>query len=81
MFTKNKHLKILRYEDGKISIKLINLISNISKGTIGFFILIIGILIFLFGIKYQDTCLVTTIIGAIMFFIGLKMLFIQPKKY
>ena len=53
---------------------------NMSKGRIGWLMLIIGILIFLFGIKYTETCLITAIIGIIMFFIGLRMVFMKSEK-
>lgn len=35
---------------------------NMSKARIGILMLILGILIFLFGIKYTETCIITTII-------------------
>ena len=51
-----------------------------SKARLGLIMLIIGILIFLFGIKYTETCMITAIIGFIMFFIGLWMFFMKSEK-
>ncbi len=53
--------------------------SKLSKAVIGLIILIIGILIFLFGLRSHETCMTTAIIGGIIFFIGLWMFFQQPK--
>ena len=59
---------------------LIGLIKNMSKATIGAVILIIGIIISLFGIKYTETCMITAIMGVILFFVGLWMIFMKEKK-
>jgi cadmium resistance protein CadD (predicted permease) len=58
----------------------ITLTKNMSKARIGILMLILGILIFLFGIKYTETCIITTIIGLIMFFIGMWMVFMKSEK-
>ncbi len=60
--------------------KVILILKIMSKGRIGWLMLIIGILIFLFGIKYTETCMITAIIGIIMFFIGLWMVFMKSEK-
>jgi len=56
------------------------IIKTMSKARIGMISLILGILIFSFGIKYTETCIVTAIIGIIMFFTGLWMIFMKSKK-
>ena len=59
---------------------LIELIKNMSKATMGAIILTIGIMISLFGIKYTETCAITTIMGVILFFVGLWMIFMKAEK-
>ncbi len=60
--------------------KLIGLIKNISKARIGTVILAIGVIMSLFGIRYTETCVITTIIGVILFFVGLRMIFMEDEK-
>lgn len=59
---------------------LIEFIKNMSKARIGAIILTIGIIISLFGIKYTETCAITAIIGLILFFVGLWMIFMKAEK-
>ena len=60
--------------------KLIGLIKNMSKARIGTVILTIGVIISLFGIRYTKTCMITTIMGVILFFVGLWMIFMKAEK-
>ena len=60
--------------------KLIGLIKNMSKARIGTVILAIGVIISLFGIRYTETCLITAIMGVILFFVGLRMIFMEDEK-
>jgi cadmium resistance protein CadD (predicted permease) len=50
-----------------------------SIAQIGLLILILGILIFLLGMKYTETCFITAILGFIMLFLGL-LLFTKSDK-
>ena len=56
------------------------IIKNMSKARIGTSILTIGVIISLFGIRYTKTCIITAIIGVILFFIGLWMIFMKDEK-
>ena len=60
--------------------KPMRLIKNISKARIGTVILTIGVIMSLFGIRYTETCVITTIIGVILFFVGLRMIFMEDEK-
>ena len=60
--------------------KLIGLIKNMSKARIGTVILTIGVIISLFGIRYTETCVITAIMGVILFFVGLWMIFMKAEK-
>jgi hypothetical protein len=60
--------------------KHIGLIKNISKACIGTVILTIGVIISLFGIRYTETCVITAIMGVILFFVGLWMIFMKAEK-
>ena len=53
--------------------------NKLSKAFIGLITLIIGILIFLFGLRSHETCMITAIIGGIIFLVGLWLFFQQPK--
>ena len=60
--------------------KLVGLIKNVSKARIGTVILTIGTMMSLFGIRYTKTCMITTIIGMILFIVGLWMIFMKDEK-
>ena len=60
--------------------KLIGLIKNMSKARIGTVILTIGTIMSLFGIRYTKTCMITTIMGVILFIVGLRMIFMEDEK-
>ncbi len=60
--------------------KPMGLIKNISKARIGTVILTIGVIMSLFGMKYTKTCMITTIMGMILFFVGLWMIFMEDEK-
>ena len=60
--------------------KPIGLIKNISKARIGTVILAIGTIMSLFGIRYTKTCMITTIMGVILFIVGLWMIFMKDEK-
>ena len=60
--------------------KLIGLIKNMSKARIGTVILTIGIIMSLFGVRYAKTCMITTIMGVILFIVGLWMIFMKDEK-
>jgi len=60
--------------------KHIGLIKNMSKARIGTVILTIGAIMFFFGIRYTKTCMITTIIGVILFIVGLWMIFMKAEK-
>ena len=64
----------------KMSKALIELIKNMSKARIGAVILTIGVIISLFGIKYTETCMITAIMGVILFIVGLWMIFMEDEK-
>jgi len=51
-----------------------------SKARIGTVILTIGTIMSLFGIRYTKTCMITTIMGVILFFVGLWMIFMKDEK-
>jgi len=59
--------------------KPMGLIKNISKARIGTVILAIGVMS-LFGIRYTETCVITTIMGMILFIVGLWMIFMKDEK-
>jgi len=87
-FKENKYGEILEFLDKKKSKpknkqmvgKPIGLIKNMSKARIGTVILTIGVIISLFGIRHSETCVITAIIGLILFFVGLWMIFKEDKK-
>ena len=60
--------------------KPMGLIKNISKARIGTVILAIGVIMSLFGIRYTETCVITTIMGMILFIVGLWMIFMKDEK-
>ena len=60
--------------------KLIGLIKNMSKARIGTVILTIGTIMSLFGMRYTKTCMITTIMGVILFIVGLWMIFMKDEK-
>ena len=60
--------------------KLVGLIKNVSKARIGTVILTIGTMMSLFGIRYTKTCMITTIMGMILFIVGLWMIFMKDEK-
>ena len=60
--------------------KLIGLFKNMSKTRIGTVILTIGTIMSLFGIRYTKTCMITTIMGIILFIVGLWMIFMKDEK-
>jgi len=60
--------------------KHIGLIKNMSKARIGTVILTIGAIMSLFGVRYTKTCMITTIIGVILFIVGLWMIFMKDEK-
>jgi uncharacterized membrane protein len=51
-----------------------------SKARIGTVILTIGTIMSLFGIRYTKTCMITTIMGVILFIVGLRMIFMEDEK-
>jgi len=83
-----KYVDILEFLDKKKSKpkykhkirKPMGIIKNMSKGRIGTVILTIGVIISLFGIKNSETCVITAIIGMILFFVGLWMIFMEDEK-
>ena len=70
--SKPKHKRRIR--------KPIGLIKNMSKARIGTVILAIGVIISLFGIRYTKTCMITTIMGVILWWVGLWMIFMKAEK-
>jgi hypothetical protein len=60
--------------------KAMGLIKNMSKARIGTVILTLGFITSLFGIRSSETCMITAIIGVILFFVGLWMIFMKDKK-
>lgn len=60
--------------------KKIRLINKLRKSSIAFIAILIGILTILFGFRNPETCIVTAIIGGIIFFVGLWILFTQPTN-
>ena len=60
--------------------KHIGLIKNMSKARIGTVILTLGFITSLFGIRSSETCMITAIIGVILFFVGLWMIFMKDEK-
>ena len=60
--------------------KPMGLIKNMSKARIGTVILAIGVIMSLFGIRYTKTCMITTIMGVILFIVGLWMIFMKDEK-
>ena len=70
--SKSKHKHRIR--------KLMGLIKNMSKARIGTVILTIGTIMSLFGVRYTKTCMITTIMGVILFIVGLWMIFMKAEK-
>jgi len=60
--------------------KAMGLIKNISKARIGTVILTLGFITSLLGIRSSETCMITAIIGVILFFVGLWMIFMKDEK-
>jgi membrane-bound ClpP family serine protease len=51
------------------------ILNKLRTTTVAFIIIIIGIITILFGFRNPETCILTAVIGGIVFFLGLFNLF------